>query len=98
MNPDLEAIKDALDKTTGDGRDMDQVRALADAYVAAHPEEFTNFQTLERDQCVRFLDVFREEGLEEDQWRIEAWIQHRWNPMVIGGPIQATVRTPGNGA
>ncbi|MEW2478737.1 hypothetical protein AB0876_04025 [Mycobacterium sp. NPDC049093] len=95
MNPELEAIKDALDKTTGDGRDMDHVRALADAYVAAHPDQFTSLQTMERDQCIAAIDVFRAAGMEEDQWRVEAWIQHRWDPMQIGGPVTAKVRIPG---
>ncbi|MGV0785098.1 hypothetical protein [Mycolicibacterium sp. XJ775] len=98
MNPELEAIKDALDKDTGDGRDMDQVRALSDAYVAAHPDQFVSLQTMERDQCIAAIDVFRAAAMEEDQWRVEAWIQHRWNPMIIGGPIAATVRTPGQEA
>lgn len=95
MNAELEAIKDALDKDTGDGRDMDEVRALADAYVNTHPAEFTSLQTMDRPQCVAAVDVFRAAGLEEDQWRVETWIQHRWDPMNIGGPIAATVRTPG---
>lgn len=95
MNAELEAIKDALDKQTGDGRDMDEVRTLADAYVADHPTEFASLQTMDRDQCVAAIDVFRTAGMEEDQWRVETWIQHRWEPMNIGGPIAATIRTPG---
>lgn len=96
MNPELEAIKDALDKDTGDGRDMGEVVALADAYVAAHPTEFASLQTMDREQCVAAIDVFRAAGMEEDQWRVETWIQHRWDPMNIGGPVTAKVRTPGS--
>lgn len=92
MTPELEAIRDAMDKDTGDGRDMDQVRALADAYVAAHPDQFTSLQTMSRDECVTAIDVFRAAGMEDDQWRVEAWIQHRWEPMNIGGPVEAKVR------
>lgn len=94
MTPELEAIKAALDNSNGD-RDMTQVVALADAYVAAHPDQYTSLQNLEREQCVAALDVFRSAGMEEDQWRVEAWIQHRWDPMNIGGPVSAKVRTPG---
>lgn len=91
MNSELEAIKDALDKSTG--RDMSEVVALADAYVAVHPDQFTSLQELERDQCVAAIDTFRAAGMEEDQWRVETWIQHRWDPMNIGGPVEAKVRT-----
>lgn len=94
MTPELEAIRDALDNSNGD-RDMTQVVALADAYVAEHPDQFTSLQELDRDQCVAAIDVFRSAGMEEDQWRVEAWIQHRWDPMNIGGPVLAKVRTPG---
>lgn len=94
MNAELEAFKQAMDNTNGD-RDMDQVRALADAYVAAHPDQFTSLQMMERDECIAAIDVFRTAGMEEDQWRVEAWIQHHWDPMNIGGPVTAKVRIPG---
>ncbi len=35
MNAELEAIKDAWDKNTGNGRDEDGTRAMCDAYVEA---------------------------------------------------------------
>lgn len=94
MNAELAAIRDALDKTTG--RDMAEVVTLADAYIAAHPDQFTSLQTMDRDQCVAAIDTFRAAGMEEDQWRVETWIQHRWLPMNIGGPVAAEVRIPGS--
>ncbi|BDY31426.1 hypothetical protein [Mycolicibacterium mageritense] len=92
MTPELAAIRDAMSKDTGDGRDMATVVALADAYVADHPDLFTSLQSMSRDECVAALDVFRAAGMEEDQWRVEAWIQHQWEPMNIGGPVEAKVR------
>lgn len=95
MNSELEAIRDAMDKTTG--RDEGQAVALADAYVAAHPDQFTSLAELGMEQCVAAIDVFRAAGMEEDLWRVQAWILHRFEFQTIGGPVTARVRIPGTG-
>jgi hypothetical protein len=95
MNSELEAIKDSWDKETGDGRDEDGTRAACDAYVAAHPDQFTSLETMSLDACVQALSVFRQAGMEEEQWKVEVWLLHHFEPQQIGGPMEARVRLPG---
>jgi hypothetical protein len=97
MNAELEAIKDSWDKETGDGRDEDGTRAMCDAYVAAHPDQFTNLRDLTIEECVTAISTFRAAGFEEEQWKVEVWQLHHFEPQVIGGPIVARVRLPGRG-
>lgn len=94
MTPELEAIRDAMDNTNGD-RDMPTAVALADTYVAANPDVFAYLATMPIESCIALVDVFRDQGDEESQWRIEAWLLHRFEPQNIGGPVAAKVRTPG---
>lgn len=96
MNSELEAIRDAWDKTTGDGRD-EVARELADAYVADHEDQFASLRDMSLEQCVQALDVFRAAGMEEEQWRVEAWLLHRFEPQNIGGAAEAKVRLTQNG-
>ena len=95
MNAELEAIRFAWDKNTGDGRDEDGTRAMCDAYVEAHPEQFTELRNMSLEQCVQALSVFRAAGMETSQWEVETWLLHRYEPQQIGGDVQATVRIPG---
>lgn len=95
MNAELEAIRFAWDKNTGDGRDEEGTRALCDAYVEAHPERFTALSGMELEQCVNALEVFRAAGMEESQWEVEVWLLHRYEPQTIGGQVRAQVRIPG---
>lgn len=88
----LKAIRDAWDKTTGGGRDEDEARALADAYVAEHPDEFTELATMTLEQCVESVEVFRAAGFADSQWRVEAWLLHHFEPQNIGGTVAPTVR------
>ena len=92
MNAELEAIKDSWDESTGQGRDDATTRALCDAYVAAHPEEFAELEGKTLEEVVNALSVFRNAGLEEEQWRCEIWQLHHWEPQNIGGTYQAQVR------
>lgn len=95
MNAELEAVRESWDKNTGDGRDEAGTRALADAYVAAHPELFTELADMTVEQCAESVSLFRAAGLEESQWRVEVWLLHRFEPQQIGGTYQPTVRIPG---
>lgn len=95
MNAELEAIRDAWSKDTGDGRDEQGTRALCDAYVEAHPERFTNLRDMSLEECVQALSVFRAAGFEESQWEVEVWLLHRFEPQQVGGPMKAQVRVPG---
>jgi len=97
MNAELEAIKDSWSKDTGSGRDEEGTRALCDAYVEAHPEQFDELRNMTIDECVQAVSVFRAAGMEESQWKVEVWLLHHFEPQQIGGQVQATVRIPGLG-
>jgi hypothetical protein len=96
MNDELKAIKDAVDAEVGDGADFDSARSLADAYVQANPDEFKELADKGIPELVRAVDALRAGGLEESQWRVEAWLLHRFEPQNIGGASQPTVRIPGH--
>lgn len=91
MNKELEAIKDAWDLDTGDGRD-EAARTLADKYVKAHAADFAALQEMSLEQCVKAVDVFRDAGMDEDQWRVETWLLHRYAPQNIGGTAEPQIR------
>ena len=90
MDKELQAIHDAMDKTTG--RDEEAARALADKYVADHPEYFGSLAEKSVHECVKAVEVFRDAGMTDEQWRVETWILHHFNPQDIGGAAAATVR------
>jgi hypothetical protein len=87
MNSELEAIRDAADKTTGDGRDLDEAVRLADAYVDAHPGEFDDYRGKDMDAAVRAVEAFRNAGMDEQEWRAQTWIFHAWEFQEIGGAV-----------
>lgn len=95
MNKQLKAIGDAMDKTTGDGRDHAKAVELADKYVDTHPDEFTEMQDMTLEACVQAVEVFRAANMTESEQRMEVWLLHKFQPQSIGGPAQPTVRTPG---
>ena len=95
MNPDLEAIRDAMDPDTGAGMDAAGARALADAYVAAHPDEFGLLATMPIESCVAAVDLFRGTGDEGSRMRVETWLLHRYEAQKIGGTVEPVIRTPG---
>ena len=47
------------------------------------------------EECVNAVSVFRQAGMAEEQWKVEVWQLHHFEPQQIGGPIQAQVRIPG---
>jgi len=73
----------------------DDVRALCDAYVTAHPEQFTEYEGMSLEACVAAVGVFRSAGMEEGQWKVEVWLLHHYAPQSIGGIARAIVRIPG---
>lgn len=72
--------------------EIGQVRALADAYVAEHPDEFKELSSLSIEQLVQAVDVFRAAGLTESLWRVETWLFHHFEAQNIGGPAAVVVR------
>lgn len=93
MAGDLAAICDAWDKNTGGGRDESKTRKLADAYVKAHSEQFTSLQEMTLEQCVKAVEVFRDAGMVEEQWRVETWLLHHFEPQTIGGTYEPKLRS-----
>lgn len=89
---ELQAVRDAWAKEVGDGRDDAKARELADKYVSKHPEHFASLQEMSVQELVKAVDVFREAGMFDEQWRVEVWLLHHFNPQDIGGPVAATVR------
>ena len=93
MHDDLEAIRDLMDPATG--RDETAARALADTYVAEHPDEFGLLATMSLESCVAAVDLFRDTGDEDSQWRVETWLLHRYAAQNIGGTSAPAIRIPG---
>lgn len=89
---ELQAIKDAWDKKTGEGRDDAKARELADKYVKAHPEHFAALDKKSVEELVKAVDVFREAGWEDEQWRVEAFLLSQYEPQEIGGTATPKLR------
>lgn len=89
VNAELEAIRDAMNPESGEGRDRDTARALAVAYIAAHPEEFAFLQNMGIESLCATVDVFRGNADEGSQWRVEAWLLNLFEqPQQVGGALQ----------
>jgi hypothetical protein len=86
MDP-LDRIRDALDKGTGNGRDYPLARAIACEYVEDNPEAFLDMEDWTREQCVEAVSTFRTAGDTHMQWSVEAWLLHRFDPVVITGTL-----------
>lgn len=82
MNKELSALKTAMD-----AGDFDEARKLADAYVKAHPDEFADYPDKTLESVVQAVDVFRAAGMDNEQYRAEAWHLHAWEPQAIGGNV-----------
>lgn len=92
MNAELEAIKEKWEE---EPRDYDATVALADQYVADHPDEFSGYEERPIEDLVASLDVFRAANDQDNQWRVQAWLFHRFQPQNIGGTYQPQIRIPG---
>lgn len=98
MNAKLEALKEAWDpgdpatKNLDPKRDLALARQIADEFVEENPELFASFREMSESDCVKALDVFRAAGMEEDVWRVQAWLFYRFEPKNIGGEVTAQVR------
>jgi hypothetical protein len=88
----LQDIQDAWVNDETHTRDEALTRSLADEYVAAHPEEFTELATLSVEELVQAVDVFRAANLTQSQYRVEAWLWHHFEPQTIGGSAQPQIR------
>lgn len=94
MDAKVEAFKDAVDKSTGDGRNEELARQLADEFVEAHPELFVQMKTMNVQALAAWSQMFREQGSEEAHQHVEIWLRHRFDPQNIGGTFEPTIRIP----
>ena len=95
MQDELEEIKEVVDKTSGDGRDEELARSLADTVVRDNPSQFNELENKTVEELCAAIDVFRAAGDEAQVWRIEAWLLHRFEPQNIGGSAQPAIRNAG---
>lgn len=93
-NAKLQKIKDAWDKEVGPGREEERTREQARAYVKAHPAEFTELEQLTEDEAVKALEVFRDAGYEESEWRVQTWLFATYPPKQIGSTFGPVIDLP----
>jgi hypothetical protein len=72
LDEELQAIRDAWDETTG--RDTDAAVVQSKDLVDAAPDQFDDVRGLDRDGCVRKLEIYRLNGDEDGEWRVQAWL------------------------
>lgn len=106
MDADLKAIADAWESrpaagTASSGPDGEDLRSedasvyeLADAYVAAHPDDFAGFASLPLEALVKTIDTYRSDGRDDDAMKVQVWLWHHFEPQNIGGTYHATIRVP----
>lgn len=106
MEADLQAIADAWENRpaageASSGPDGEEAAAqdadvyeLADAYVAAHPDDFAGFAALPLEALVKTIDTYRTDGRDEDAMKVQVWLWHHFEPQKIGGTYEATLRVP----
>lgn len=97
MREELEQLKTAWSKDEVGGRDEELVRELADDFVNLNPGLYTEISTKSLEQLCNDIEIFRQAGMEEEVWKIEAWLLHRFEPQNIGGLYQPQVRIAGEG-
>jgi hypothetical protein len=92
MNSELEAIRDAMNPDSGAGQDIDTAHQLADKYVTDHPDVFASLTDMTLEECVKAVEAFRDNNMEDNQHQIETWLLHKWEPQNIGGTANPTLR------
>lgn len=95
MDAQLAQIKMAATDEEGHPADFESARSLADAFVADNPGLYTDYPSKSVSELVEAVDLLRSAGMEEEHWRVEAWLLHRYDPQNIGGPVDATIRIVG---
>ena len=94
MNSELEAIADAMDKSTGDGRDREHAVELSQAYVKAHPELTEEMHDWSLEQIVAAMSVFSAAGFREKYMTLEAYHLAKFPPQNIGGEYHVVAQMP----
>lgn len=92
MIEELEQIRAAWSKDEAGGRDEALARELADEYVRENPAVFSSISQKSLEELCSDVEAFRNANMEEEVWKIEAWLLHRFEPQNIGGVYQPKVR------
>jgi len=92
MIEELEQIKAAWSKDEAGGRDEALARELADEYVKENPVLFSSISQKSLEELCADVEAFRNANMEEEVWKIETWLLHRFEPQNIGGIYQPQVR------
>lgn len=92
LSAELAAIKDAMDKTTGDGRDHALAVRLSEAYIETHPELVAEMRGMSLPEIVTASATFSAAGFEEQHWQCEAYHLAKFEPQQIGGEYKAQIR------
>lgn len=107
MRTELKALKDAWEKrpaagprsSSDDGkklaRDDDKARKLADKFVSSNSALYKGWEALPLEVLVKMVDKYRDDGDEDQQWQVEAWLLHHFEPQNIGGLAEAKIRVVG---
>lgn len=94
LSPELAAVKDAMDKSTGDGRDLELAVQLSEAYVQAHPELTAEMHDWSLEKIVEAMSVFSAAGFDEKYMQLEAYQLAKFPRQQIGGEYHVTARLP----
>lgn len=86
MDAELQAYDEAWRNTPREARNQ-VCQAMADDYVAAHPELQLRYIGLTIPECVALLDVAREAGDEAKRIELDIWINAAFEYQQIGGSI-----------
>lgn len=88
----LEDIQAAWDNSEGN-RDQALATSLSISLVEDNPEMFADLEGKELPQIVEALEIFRAAGMEEEEWKCQAYLFYKFEPQNIGGTYQPKVRT-----
>lgn len=71
--------------TGHEGRLEAEAKAVAEAYIEAHPERFVLCEGKSREDCVRLIDAYRQAGLPEEVLLVEMWLQAKFERQSVVG-------------
>lgn len=92
MHETLEAIKDLMDKDTGDGRNREAAVTASAEFFAEFPDLKADYEGRPIEDLVASVDLFRAGGEESSLWKLEAWLLYQFEPQRIGASLQPQVR------
>lgn len=80
-----EATPEKFVKAWENRETRDTARAIADEYIAAHPEMADRFGGLDLKQLVDEVSFYRSVGREKDRILADMWLLSNYEPQRIGG-------------